>query len=70
MQAGRIRTIGEHLVMDGMYGTTYRVSTIDEIDANLDSLRHRPGHPDIDLLLDARRIVGVLNYVWPEEIPS
>lgn len=70
MQPGRIRTNGDHLVMDGVYATTYRVDTVDEIDANLDCLRYRPDHPDIDLLLDARRIVGTLNWIWPEKIPG
>ncbi|MFD4596685.1 hypothetical protein ACFWPQ_01505 [Streptomyces sp. NPDC058464] len=70
MQAGLIRTIGEHLVLDGVYGTVYRIDTVDEIDANLDSMRFHPDHPDIDRLLDARRIVSVLNWVWPEKIPS
>lgn len=46
------------VVMDGVFGSTYIVDTVEAIDANLDSLRSRPGHPDIDRLLDARRIVG------------
>lgn len=45
-------------VMDGAFGSTYIVDTVEAIDANLESLRWRPGHPDVDRLLDARRIVG------------
>lgn len=46
------------LVMDGNFASTYRVETVKAIDGNLDSMRARPGHPDIDLLLDARKMLS------------
>lgn len=69
MASEYIRSINGVLVMDGFYGTIYNVDTIDSIDANLDSMRHRPGHPDIDRLLDARRHISLLNYIWPDAVP-
>ena len=63
--ADHIRMLNGKLVMDGVYGVTYSVDTVESIDANLDSMRARPDHPDIDRLLDARRHVSVLNFIWP-----
>lgn len=63
--ADHIRMLNGKLVMDGVYGVTYNVDTVESIDANLDSMRARPDHPDIDRLLDARRHVSVLNFIWP-----
>ncbi|WP_405747896.1 hypothetical protein [Streptomyces canus] len=65
--ADHIRMLNGKLVMDGVYGVTYNVDTVESIDGNLDSMRARPDHPDIDRLLDARRHVGVLNFIWPPE---
>lgn len=48
------------IVLDGVYGTTYPVGTVQEIDTNLKDLSRRPGHPDIDRLLDARLLVAAL----------
>ncbi|MFG2970904.1 hypothetical protein ACGFZS_47310 [Streptomyces sp. NPDC048288] len=48
------------IVIDGAHGSTYAVGTVEQIDANLESLRHHRGHPDIDRLLDARLLVGSL----------
>jgi hypothetical protein len=56
-----LRWEGKLLVLDGAYGSTYNVDTVDSIDANLECLRYRPDHPDIDRLLDARLHVAVLN---------
>lgn len=60
-----LRWEGKLLVLDGVHGSTYNVNTVDSIDANLESMRHRPDHPDIDRLLDARLHVAVLNSIWP-----
>ncbi|MFI2620420.1 hypothetical protein [Streptomyces sp. NPDC018584] len=60
-----MRWEGKLLVLDGTYGSTYNVDTINSIDANLESLRYRPDHPDINRLLDARLHVAVLNSIWP-----
>lgn len=62
---GHVRDLDGILVMDGSYGVTYKVDTVHTIDGNLEGLRWRPGHPDIDLLLDARHLVGTLNFIWP-----
>lgn len=57
---------GEPLVMDGYNGhVTYIVDTVYVIDGNLASLRR--GHPDINLLLDARRLVSTLNAMFPPD---
>lgn len=64
-RSDHLRWQGRVLVMDGVYGSTYVVDTVDSIDANLESLRHHPDHPDIDRLLDARLIVGALNSFAP-----
>jgi hypothetical protein len=50
-----------HIVLDGADGVTYDVGTVQEIDASLETLSRRPGHPDIDRLLDARLLVGTLD---------
>jgi hypothetical protein len=60
-----MRWEGQLLVLDGAYGSTYNVDTVDSIDANLESLRYRPHHPDVDRLLDARLHVSVLNSITP-----
>jgi hypothetical protein len=60
-----IRTDRDRLVMDGAFGSIYIVDTVEVIDANLESLRRRPGHPDIDRLLDTRRVVGALYALFP-----
>ncbi|MGW0576323.1 hypothetical protein ACWD25_10215 [Streptomyces sp. NPDC002920] len=65
MASDYIRILNGILVMDGAFGSTYNVNTIEAIDGNLDSMRFRPDHPDIDRLLDARRHVSVLSYIWP-----
>lgn len=70
MRTDHIRMLNGGLVMDGAYGVTYNVDTVESIDANLDSMRHRPDHPDIDRLLDARSHVRVLNWIWPDKVPS
>jgi hypothetical protein len=65
MASDYMRCLDGMLVMDGVYGVTYNVDTVESIDGNLDSMRARPDHPDIDRLLDARRHVSVLNFIWP-----
>lgn len=60
-----IRTDRDRLVMDGAFGAIYVVDTVEVIDANLESLHWRPSHPDIDRLLDARRVVGALRAIFP-----
>ncbi|MGW0586048.1 hypothetical protein ACWD25_61730 [Streptomyces sp. NPDC002920] len=65
MASDYIRVLNGILVMDGAFGSTYNVNTVEAIDGNLDSMRARPDHPDIDRLLDARRLVSVLNCIWP-----
>lgn len=62
-----LRWQGKLLVLDGAYGSTYVVDTVEKIDANLESLHYRPAHPDIDRLLDARLHVAVLNCLFPPE---
>lgn len=60
-----LRRNGDNLVVDGAYSSTYLANTVDQIDANIDSIRHgQPDHPDIDRLLDARRIVGPCNVLF------
>ena len=61
MRPGHIYRRGEGgpLVMDGTSRVTYRVSTIGAVDAALGHLCK--GHPDVDLLLDARRVISMLN---------
>ena len=68
MRTDHIRTLNGLLVLDGFYGTIYNVNTVEAIDGNLDSMRARPDHPDIDRLLDARNHVRVLNWIWPEKV--
>lgn len=54
-----------HTVVQGVYGTTYNANTVDQIDANLDSIRHgQPDHPDIDRLLDARRLISLAGFLF------
>lgn len=60
-----IRTDRGCLVMDGAFGSIYIVDTVEVIDANLESLHWRPNHPDVDRLLDARRVVGALRAIFP-----
>ncbi|WP_371099873.1 hypothetical protein [Streptomyces sp. PU_AKi4] len=67
MPRDHLRWEGKLLVLDGAYGSTYNVDTVGSIDANLECLRHHPGHPDIDRLLDARLHVVVLNAVFPPQ---
>lgn len=63
-----LRKSGDNLVVDGAYTTTYLANTVDQIDANIDSIRHSdPRHPDIDRLLDARRIVGPYNALFGDQ---
>lgn len=57
----------DRLVMDGAFGSIYVVDTVAAIDANLESLHWNPGHPDVDRLLDARRVVGALRALIPLE---
>lgn len=65
VRADYIRVQNGRYVLDGAFGVTYNVDTVESIDANLDSMRFRPGHPDIDRLLDARRIIGPLRVIIP-----
>lgn len=64
-RSDHLRWEGKLLVLDGACGSTYNVDTVDSIDANLECLCYRPGHPDIDRLLDARLHVAVLNGLFP-----
>ena len=52
---------GRPLIVEGVHGTHYRANTVYEIDANLESIRS--DHPDVDRLLDARRLVSTLNAI-------
>lgn len=47
--------------VEGVYGTHYRAVTVYDIDANLEGLRG--DHPDVDRLLDARRLVAAVNAI-------
>lgn len=50
-------------VVLGTYDVTYRAETVYDIDANLECLRG--DHPDVDRLLDARRLVAAANTLFP-----
>lgn len=55
--------------MEGTTGhVTYNVDTVEQIDGNLASLS--PGHPDVNLLLDARLKMRLLDLIWPSAVPS
>jgi hypothetical protein len=54
---------GSPMIVVGVYDTHYRVNTVYEIDSNLADLR--ADHPDVDRLLDARRIVSAVNAAIP-----
>jgi len=58
----RVRKIGDHLVLDGHAGAIYRIDTVDAVDENLRTIRS--DSPDVDRLLDARRIVGLFNTLF------
>ncbi|MFD0405537.1 hypothetical protein [Kitasatospora sp. NPDC127116] len=54
-----LRVSSGRFVVDGTHGSTYNANDLNTIDANLEDISKRgPDHPDIDRLLDARRIVG------------
>ncbi|MEV7770496.1 hypothetical protein [Kitasatospora sp. NPDC086791] len=55
-----LRVSNGRFVVDGAHGSTYNANDLDTIDANLEDISKRgPDHPDIDRLLDARRIVSL-----------
>lgn len=68
MRTDYIRKEGDLFVLDGAFGTVYNVDTVESIDANLEGLR--PDHPDVDRLLDARKLIGPLNAIWPSKAPE
>lgn len=62
MRTDYIRKEGDVFVLDGTFGVVYKVDTVDLIDANLADLR--PDHPDVDRLLDARKMIGLVNHIF------
>jgi hypothetical protein len=66
-----LRSNNGRLLVDGAYGVTYNADTVDVIDANLEDISKRgPDHPDIDRLLDARRLVSLHGFLFDPATPE
>jgi hypothetical protein len=50
-------------IVIGVYDVHYLANTVYDIDANLECLSG--DHPDVDRLLDARRLVSAANAIFP-----
>lgn len=57
------RDSGSPWVVVGAYDVHYLANTVYDIDANLEDLHG--DHPDVDRLLDARRLVSAANEIFP-----